>query len=217
MTQTNSKLYDEVLADARTKADREKRRGQKDAEAAARKIDDEAQAAKDQILGAAKAEGDRLRRQVLATVEVEAQRQRLARLEEILRSVYDQAEQRLGQLSDQELADAQSRLALEAIEQLPQDSLELALPAVSHESRAAELIQRLVAEMDQKFDRNVVIRAAERPAEINDGVVVRSEDGSVEIVQSLRERLRRMWPDLRLDVARRLLPKELNLKQSKEG
>ena len=131
MTQTTNKLYDEVLSDARTKAERELRRGQKDAEAEARKIEDKARATVEEILGAARAEGDRLRRQVLATVEVEAQRQRLARLEEILRSVYERTERRLGELSDQEQFDAQCRLTLEAVAQMPHDSLQVALPASS--------------------------------------------------------------------------------------
>ncbi|HOI55663.1 MAG TPA: V-type ATP synthase subunit E family protein [Phycisphaerae bacterium] len=217
MTQTTNKLYDEVLSDARTKAERELRRGQKDAEAEARKIEDKARATVEEILGAARAEGDRLRRQVLATVEVEAQRQRLARLEEILRSVYEQAERRLGELSDQEQFDAQCRLTLEAVAQMPHDSLQVALPASSPAGRVDELIRRATAEADKTLDRNVALRPAGFPASVADGVVIRSEDGSVEVVQSLRERLRRMWPELRLDVARRLLPDEMNLTQTKEG
>ncbi|NLX58641.1 MAG: hypothetical protein GXY74_06080 [Phycisphaerae bacterium] len=217
MTQTTNKLYDEVLSDARTKAERELRRGQKDAEAEARKIEDKARATVEEILGAARAEGDRLRRQVLATVEVEAQRQRLARLEEILRSVYERTERRLGELSDQEQFDAQCRLTLEAVAQMPHDSLQVALPASSPAGRVDELIRRATAEADKTLDRNVALRPAGFPAAVADGVVIRSEDGSVEVVQSLRERLRRMWPELRLDVARRLLPDEMNLTQTKEG
>lgn len=217
MTQTTNKLYDEVLSDARTKAERELRRGQKDAEAEARKIEDKARATVEEILGAARAEGDRLRRQVLATVEVEAQRQRLARLEEILRSVYERTERRLGELSDQEQFDAQCRLTLEAVAQMPHDSLQVALPASSPAGRVDELIRRATAEADKTLDRNVALRPAGFPASVADGVVIRSEDGSVEVVQSLRERLRRMWPELRLDVARRLLPDEMNLTQAKEG
>jgi vacuolar-type H+-ATPase subunit E/Vma4 len=217
MTQISDKLYEEVLADARTKAERERRRGQKDAEAEARKIEDKARATVEEILSAARAEGDRLRRQVLATVEVEAQRQRLARLEEILRSVYEQAERRLSELSDQEQFDALCRLTLEAAAQMPQDSLQVALPASSPAGRAEELIRRVTAEADKTLDRNIVLRPAGVPATVTDGVVIRSEDGSVEVVQSLRERLRRLWPELRLEVARRLLPNEMNLTQAKEG
>jgi vacuolar-type H+-ATPase subunit E/Vma4 len=217
MTQTTNKLYDEVLGDARTKAEREVRRGRKDAEAAAGKIEAEARTSVDAILAAARDEGARLRRQVLATVEVEAQRQRLARLEEILRSAYDQAERRLTDLPEQELAEVQNRLALEAVAQLPQESLVVALPSSTPAGRAEELIGGVVAEVERTLGRRVTLRVAEAPVPFSDGVSVRSEDGSVEVVESLRERLRRMWPELRLDVARRLLPREMTLTQAKEG
>ena len=217
MTQASDKLYDEVLADARTKADRERRRGRRDAEAMTRKIDDEIKAATDKIMAAARAEADSKRTQIMATVEIEAQRQRLSILEQALQSVYDGAARRLAELSDDELAEVQHRLAGEAIEQIPDDNLLLALPEVSHASRGALLAERLTAEADKRFDRNVIIRLAARPAEITDGLVVRSADGSVEVVQSLSERLRRMWPDLRPQVAQQLFPEQLKALETKEG
>jgi len=217
MTQASDKLYDEVLADARTKADRERRRGRRDAEAMTRKIDDEIKTAADKIMAAARAEADSKRTQIMATVEIEAQRQRLSILERTLRSVYEGAARRLGELSDGELADVQYRLAMEAVEQIPEDNMELALPAGSHAARGQELADRLIAEVDRQLNRNVVISRAEHPAEISDGVVVRSADGSVEVVQSLGERLRRMWPDIRLRVAQQLFPKQLEALETKEG
>ena len=220
MTQASDKLYDEVLADARSNADRERRRGRRDAEATTGKIDDEIRAATDKIMAAARAEADSKRTQIMATVEIEAQRQRLSMLERTLRSVYEAAARRLGELADDQRFDIQYQLAMEAIEQIPEDNMELALPADSHAARGQLLADRLMAEADRKLDRNVVISRAEHPAEISDGVVVRSADRSVEVVQSLGERLRRMWPDIRLQVAQQLFPEQLEtlqVKETKEG
>jgi len=216
MTQASDKLYEEVQADARTKADRERRRGRRDAEAMTKKIDDEIKAATDKIMAAARAEADLKRVQIMATVEIEAQRQRLSILEQALQSVYDGAARHLAELSDDELAEVRHRLAGEAIEQIPVDNLLLALPEASHESHGALLAERLTAEADKRFDRNVIIHLAAHPAAITDGLVVRSADGAVEVVQSLGQRLRRMWPDLRLQVAYQLFPEQLQALEAKE-
>lgn len=216
MTQASDRLYDEVLADARTKADRQRRRGRREAEETTRKIDNEIKAATDKIMAAGRAEADLKRVQIMATVEIEAQRQRLSLLERALRSVHQGAARRLGELSDDQLSEVLHRLAGEAIEQIPVDNLELALPEASHESHGAAMAERLAVEADRRLDRNVIIRLAARPAEITDGLVVRSADGSVEVVQSLAQRLRRMWPDLRLEVARQLFPEQLETPQARE-
>ncbi|NIA21893.1 MAG: hypothetical protein GWP05_08030 [Anaerolineaceae bacterium] len=220
MTQASDKLYDEVLADARTKAERERRRGRREAEAMTRKIDGQIKAATEKIMAAARAEADLKRVQIMATVEIEVQRRRRAMMEQALQSVHQEAAKRLSELPDDRLAELQQRLAVEAVEQIPDDNLELALPEASHESRGAAMAERLAEEADRRLDRNVIIRPADRPAEITDGLVVRSADGSLEVIQSLSARLRRMWPELRLEVARQLFPEQLETspaRETKEG
>jgi len=64
-------------------------------------------------------------------------------------------------------------------------------------------VTQLVA---QESGRSVTVRLADRPAPIPSGVLVRGTGRSVEVVNSLEERLRRLWPELRLVAARRLFP-----------
>ena len=68
MPQPSEKLFDEVMSDARTKAERTRRRGERDAEAARKKAAKDAQAAADKILDAARAEAESRRKQILATL-----------------------------------------------------------------------------------------------------------------------------------------------------
>lgn len=206
MSQPSEKLFDEVLADARTKADRARRRGERDAKAAAQKVADEVQAQVDKILKAADAEVALKRHQILATVEIEAQRDRLARLEESLAKVTQRVAAGLSSLGGQALRDAQMRLAIDAIRQLPPGEVEVALPAKNHAEYGPPFVADLMARATKELSRPVTARLAPSGAAIADGVVVRGAGGRVEIVNSFSERLRRMWPTLRLDAARQLFP-----------
>lgn len=206
MPQPSEKLFDEVMADAKTKADRARRRGQKDAEAAGRKAAEEAQVQVDKVLNAARAEVALRRHQILATVEIEAQRDRLARLEENLAKVSERVLSSLSSLSGQAVREAQMRLALEAVRQLPPGEVEVALPAKNHADYGGQFAGDLAALAAKELGRPVAVRLASSAAAITDGVVVRAVGGRVEVVNSFSERLRRMWPSLRLEAARQLFP-----------
>lgn len=206
MTQPSEKLFDEVMADARTKADRAHRRGQRDAEAARKKIAKATQVQVDKILETARAEAESRRSQILATLEIEAQRERLARLEENLAGVHDRVASALRSLDPAAMRRTQIRLAAEAIAQIPDTSVELALPKNTHAEAGQEIVAEVMKAVAQESDRSVAVRLADRPAPIPNGVLVRATGKSVEVVNSLEERLRRLWPELRLVAARRLFP-----------
>lgn len=214
MTQPSDKLFDEVMADARTKADRARRRGVKDAEAAGQKADRQARADADKILSAARADADVKRNQILATLALEAQRDRLARLEECLQKVYHLVRHNIQTLDAPRRHDAQLRLGLEALGQMPDGTVEIALPQGDHAEYGARLVDDLAARAAQNRGSNVTVRLADRPADVPDGLVVRSADGHTEIVNSFEERLRRLWPELRLDVAARLFPELVQTKET---
>jgi vacuolar-type H+-ATPase subunit E/Vma4 len=206
MTQPSEKLFDEVMADARTKTDRAHRRGQRDAESARKKIAKATQVQVDKILDAARAEAESRRSQILATLEIEAQRERLARLEESLAGVHDRVAAAIRSLDPGAMRRAQVRLAVEAIAQIPDTSVELALPPDTHADAGQEIVADVMQLVAQESDRPVAVRLADRPAQIPSGVLVRAAGRSVEVVNSLEERLRRLWPELRLVAAQRLFP-----------
>jgi len=206
MTQPSERLFEEVLSDARTKADRARRRGERDAAAARKTAAQDAQSMVDRILADARAEADLKRGQILATVEIEAQRERLDGLEESLQKVYELVRTRLASLDPAEAREAQVRLAVDAVARMPGGDLVVALPAASHATDVRALAAEVSARAAAQLDRAVTARAADAPATVPDGVVIRSADGRCEIVNSFQERLRRLWPELRLAAAARLFP-----------
>jgi vacuolar-type H+-ATPase subunit E/Vma4 len=213
MTDPSEKLFEEVLADGRTKADRARRRGRREAEAIRTKAAEEARAAAQNILAEARADAEARRTQILAMVEIEAKRERLAGIDQVLQAVHETAREQLGALETNAMRAAQLELALEALAQLPREEAEVALPPAAHQAYGEAFAGDLAARATEKLQRNVTVRPAAAPADVASGVVVRSVDGRMEVVNSLEERLRRLWPDLRRDVAAKLFP---DLAQTKE-
>jgi vacuolar-type H+-ATPase subunit E/Vma4 len=207
MAEPSEKLYEEVMADAKTKAERAQRRAAKESDELRQKTAEEAQAASQSLLAAAQAEAEAKRAQTLATVDIEMQRERLSRLEVELQKVFDLATAELGRLDGARLRESLLLLALEGLSQMPpQAEVELALRVDQHGSLGPQLVADVVAQAPQKLGRAASVRLAGRPADIPDGLVLRTLDGRAEVVDSFRERLRRLWPELRLQAAAALFP-----------
>ncbi len=214
MTQPSEKLFEEVRADARTKADRARRRGRREAEEIRKRAAEEAEAGAGRIRSEGRAQAETRRDQVLATLQIEAQRRRLALTEEHLQAAYDRVLEKLRGLDAETLDRSRLALGLEGLEQMPPGEVEVALPADRHAAEAGEFARRLAEAAADRLGRNVTIRPADEPAEADEGFLLRSADGRVEVAQSLRQRLRRLWPELRVEVARELFPE---LMQSEEA
>lgn len=205
MADPGTRLFDEVLADARTKAERTSKRGAREAEAAAHRIDEQIKAEVEQLLSEGRKQAEARRSEIMATVEIEAQRERLAMLEEKLTNVRAAADRLLRDVSPEERKDSVEQLARQALDMLPPGEYELALPAEFHGEMARQLADQLstVAAVDADENRKKTIRAAADPAPGN-GPVLRSADGCTIVNQDPAERLRRLWPELRLLAAGKL-------------
>ncbi len=205
MTDVSNRLFDEVLADARTKADRARKRGQREAQSAAQKIDEQIDSVCQQVLAEGRKQAEARRREIMATVEIEAQRHRLARLEESLTAVRDRALKLILAIPTEKQSRSREGLALEALHMAPPADLELMLPDGVHQQQApalAETLQR--AALEQPDNKSQITASAKPAGGIETGLVLRSTDGRFMIDQSFRQRLRRLWPQLRLEVARTL-------------
>jgi len=214
MTEPSQKLVEEVLADARQKAERAQRRVAKEAAEVAQKLEAEGRQEAQAILAKAQASAKAARDQVLATVEIEVQRQRLHTLESQLQRIYDQVAAEAAKLDAGRVREALVRLALDGLPQFPPDlPVELALPESQHRTLGPQLVSDILAQAPQKLGRAIQLRLADRPASHSDGLVLRSADGRMEVVDSFAERLRRLWPDLRLQVAAILFPVEPQAKE----
>ncbi len=192
-------LSDEILKDAATKADRTRKRAERDAkkllDAAAR----EAEAAREKVLDVARRRAERAARSILATVEQEARRDLLAAREAELDSLFEAARQRLAALrqAQGDYPAVAAALAAQAIQAMGADRVILEL-AEADRSMATEA---WLADVRRRVGRDVAITVSERPAATDGGVVVRSADGRLLYDNSFAARLRRLWPALRRELA----------------
>lgn len=211
MPEPAEKLFEEVLSDALARADTARRRGQQEAGDVQERVAQEARQAADGIVAAAGREAETRKSQTIAMAAVELERQRLSAVEAALRTVLDRARQSLAAVNGERAQRARVELALEALAQLPPgEAAEIALPEGTDAGQLVPEIARLAAE---RLHRAVELRPASGPSGSAVGVVVRTADGRIEIVNSPQERLRRLWPDLRLELAAKLFPEVVQDKE----
>ena len=204
-------LSDEILKDAATKADRIRKRGQRDAR---KLLDDaarEAAAAAESVLEVARRRAARAAQSILATVDQEVRREQLAAQEAELDRLFESARRRLGALRQAQggmslpNADRKSydypavvaALATQAIVAMGADRVTLGLA----EADRAMATDAWLADVCRRVGRDVAITVSQEPAAIDGGVVVRSADGRLLYDNSFAARLRRLRPGLRRELA----------------
>ena len=195
-------LCKEILADAERQAQRTRRRAKRDADAALKEAQAEARKVREQRLADARDEACRARDLILARVGVEVARLRAARTEQVLREVRDGGQQRLAGREGFDYRGRLAALASEAIGAMEGRRFVLELAAADLEAGAeglAEEVRRRVGRDD------IEVTVSPDPAKIGAGVVVRDAEGRQVWDNSFEARLDRLWPELRLQIAKRLL------------
>ena len=189
-------LSEEILGDARRRADREIARARTEAEKLVANAKAAAQAEMDKVLEAARARAEARRGMILRTVAQEVARGKLRARDGVLQRVLEQAGTRLQDLSGEQYRRSVISLALEAVRQMPADSfvLKVSVPpggALDANALASEIKERLRA--DGRADSLSV----ELVPHASRGVVIESADGRMRWDNSYDARLRRLRPDLR--------------------
>ena len=195
-------LADEILEDARRKAERNHERAGREA----RKILDAALADADRltagVLDAARRRAERLTKAAGATVGQEVRRDLLAAQENELAKLFDQALERLERRKGYDYPATLAALAAEAIRAMDTGHVVLGFAEGVHPLATGEWL----AEVRRRAGRDVAIDVSEEPEPIRGGVVVRSADGRLLVDNSFAARLARLRPDLRRQVAALVYP-----------
>ena len=190
-------LSDEILKDAQTKADRLRKRGERDAKKILDEAAKEAAAAAERTLQVARARADRVTQSLLATVEQDVRRGLLTAREAELDRLFEAARQRLADRSSYDPAAVLAALAAQAIGAMRADRVVLALA----EADRAIATEAWRADVRRRLGRDVAIEVSPEPAPIEGGLIVRSADGRLLYDNSFGARLRRLWPELRKELA----------------
>lgn len=198
-------LRAEILAEANLQSERILKHGRDDAEETIAKAKAAAAKQREDQVQAAKVEAARRRELALATVPVEAGRRRAARIEEILRSIHDEARRRLLARVGFDYREVLTALAAEAIGKMEGDKFVLELSAADHKDFGDDWVQevrrRAAAGRPESGRAGLEVRLAAEPADIQGGVRIRDAEGRQVWDNSLESRLERLWPALRRQIA----------------
>ncbi len=202
MAEQEQALSDEILADARRRADRIGQRAERDAAKVKRDAEKQAAAQRDRILADA-------RQRVSHEAEVMQGRieQELAALQQqahdgMLRRVRSEAEDRLAHLArTDEHHDALKRLALLAIRDMAGEDFELTLRPQDRKRWGDELPGEVEALVKQQCGREVRVRLSGEDAEAGGGLLVTGAGGHEVADQTFAARFHRLWDQMRGRIA----------------
>jgi vacuolar-type H+-ATPase subunit E/Vma4 len=195
-------LSDEILADARKKAEREAKRAERDAKQILSRARKQADAATDKVLDAARERAERQARSVLATVEQDIRRDLLEAQEAVLDGIFRQALDRAETRKGYHYPQAMVALAAEAVAAMDADEVLLGFADGCDRIATDEWL----ADVTRRVGRPVALRVADEPEAIDGGVVARSADGRLVYDNSFAARLARLRPALRREVAAIIYP-----------
>ncbi len=199
MTGQNSteRLREEILVEAQKKGEEIILRAQQEAENLLKNFTSEANRLRQSILDQARAEAARQSDLILATVPVETGRLRAARIESLLEFIREEAYQQLLNHEGFPYRETIVSLASYAISQMEGDTF-VVKPFGPEDNLMDE---GLAEEILRQADRPVKINIVYQQETTGGGVIVEDATGRQVWDNRLFERLKRLWPELRRQIA----------------
>jgi len=194
-------LAEEILEDARDRAERALARGKAEAEKIMAEARSEAKAEAEKIRAEAEHRAKRRADMIVRTVDQEVARRKLRARETVVQQVLDEAKKQLDALGGEAYERSVVWLATAAIREMPGE--EFLLQVGTREGNSTDPA-RLVSEMEkalQEHGRRVLIHVELR-ADMPRGVLAKSADGRLQWDNTFGSRLRRLRAGLR----RRIVP-----------
>lgn len=198
-TEQNSteRLREEILADARKKAEDLILNAKKEADAILATASAEAARIRQEIIDSAHKEADRKSELVLATIPVEIGKFKAERIEFILESIYEEAYKKLQDISDIDYTKVLINLATDAINRMAGDffNIRVSWSDINVDGNF------LVNEISRRVGRPVTITISEETDIKGAGIIIEDNEGRQIWDNRLTERLKRLWPAMRRKIA----------------
>jgi len=192
-----------VLNDARTEAEQIVADARAKADALRRQAEEQAATEREAILRRAHQEAERLHSQAIASAQLRARTLLLERREKLLQQVFDQARQRLAGVPQWSDYDQIVRhLIVEAVKNLDAPAVLVRADAQSQVHLTPELLDDIARETGVQIEQGA-------PLESGTGVVVETPDGRRRYDNTLEARLNRWQDALRAPVYRLLMGESL--------
>ena len=193
-----SNLCEAILREAESQGDEIIRRAKAQAAGLIAQAEAEADKSRREKLAVAEAEAARRREAVLATVSIEASRERSARVAALTQTIFEQARHRLVARLDYDYRACLVDLAAEALGQMHDDAFVVRLSPADRVTYGNGLAGEIA---DRVKHRAGSISFVEDPSITDGGLVVQDAEGRRVWDNRLPQRLERMWPELRRQIA----------------
>ena len=202
MSDQEHNLQEEILADARRRAERLGQRAQRDAEAFVQEARTFAEQERERLMQAMRKRADREQTMQEARLEQEIQRLRRQAFQDVLERVRAEAQKELAALAaGQEAQQLLVRLAVSAVDAMRGETFTLILRGEDRQRWGASLAQEVAAAVQSQLGRPVNVKIADEELRAAGGLIVRGE-GTRELVdQTFEARMERLWEDIRGQVA----------------
>jgi len=187
-----------IMGDAQRKAERILARGRRDAEKIRVKAKGQADAMRKKTLDQATVRARREASLVKANVEVEARRRALSFREGIVARVLDMAAAKVEADDEADRRRSLVKLSAQAVSAIRADLVVLRVPTRDKSSLGGDFIAEVVREVGREVDICLV------GDDIPSGAIAASTDGRQLCDKSLPARMRRLGPQLRVLIARKL-------------
>jgi len=202
MAEQEQALSEEILADARRRADRIAQRAERDVARIKRDAQEQAAAERERILADARQRASREAEVMQGRIQQELATLRQQARDGMLQRVRSEAEDRLAHLArTDEHHDALKRLALLAIRDMAGEDFELTLRPQDRERWGEDLPGEVEALVKQQCGREVRVRLSEQDAEADGGLLVTGAGGHELADQTFAARFHRLWDQMRGRVA----------------
>jgi len=194
-------LTDEILSDARRRAERTvkraEREGKKTVDAAVKR----AEAVRDRLLEVAQRRLDRDEQVFASSLALEERMRKLKTQGALLDEVFAKAAERLEAGGDFDGADLVRKLTVEAVLAMTGDAFVLRLAGTDLPAMRTTLPTEAAEAVKRTSSREVTLTCADESADIAGGVIVESADGAQHFDNSFTGRLARLKDKLRFEVA----------------
>lgn len=194
-------LCREILAEARRTSEQIIRNARAEAEATLGRVAAVAATEREGKLKVAHTEAARRKDSVWATILLATERLRSTRIETLLERIFNETNEALLARQAFDYQKALVNLATAAMKRMDADEFVIRLSPNDRGTSGPRLAEQILAEMDRTSLRITVM---DEPA-ITAGLIVEDTQGRQVWDNQLTERLKRMWPELRRQIANNVL------------
>ncbi len=202
MSDQGSSLEEEILADARRRAERALQHAQREADRIVAEARDVVRQDQEKLMEGVRHRVERQERMQEARLDQELHRLRRHAFEQVVERVRAEAEKELQGLADSEEGRQMLvRLAVQAVAPMRGDAFTLVLRPGDRERWGERLAEDVRSAVSSELGREVSVEVADEELKARGGLVVRGQ-GTRELVdQTFEARMGRLWEDIRGQVA----------------